>query len=133
MGEKMTLEAVRDWHRKKAREMDVCGELMFPGPNESPFYRYPSEASKEHDRIADALDAHLTQPAQCPYIASNDEGTHYCRLAESAQPAQAVDVGAINAVIRELRKWPKEETFYDHRATRLACADKLADAIGEEK
>lgn len=41
------------------------------------------------------------------------------------QPAQAVDVGAIEAVIRELCKWPKEETFYDHRATRLACAEKL--------
>lgn len=39
-----------------------------------------------------AIDAHLAQPAQpCPYIASSDEGTHYCRLAESAQPAQAVD------------------------------------------
>ena len=110
MGEKMTLEQVRDWHRKKAREMDVCGELMFPGPNESPFYRYPSEASKENDRIADAIDAHLTQPAQ------------------------AVDVGAILQVIAEMRGFrlntPPNWNHLDAFADRLTAA--LPNANGKE-
>ena len=53
--------------------------------------------------------------------------------AHITQPAQAVDVGAIEPVIRELRKWPKEETLYDHRATRLECADKLTRALSGEK
>jgi hypothetical protein len=103
MGEKMTLEQVRDWHRKKAREMDVCGELRFPGPNESPFYRYPSDESKAHDAMADAIDAHITQPAQAvdmgaewrPFYASVIQS-----LAVLAR-AQTTDDGPREAILRD--------------------------------
>lgn len=78
--------------------------------------------------------AHLTQPVQpCPHIVSADEGTSYCSLAESAKPAQAVDVGAIREVIDAL-----ENNVSDCARNNLPslalhlrnCRDKLARAIG---
>ena len=74
MGEKMTLTQVRALLRGAAD-----GRLPLP-------------KAQDCMRLACAISNHLTQPAQCPYIVNGKGGSSYCRLAESAKPAQAVDV-----------------------------------------
>lgn len=49
MGAKMTLEQVRDWHRQREITFRRLGA---------------PDTANEHQDAADAIDAHLTQPAQ---------------------------------------------------------------------
>lgn len=50
MGEKMSLQAVRDYHLTIAARHEAAGSDF--------------EAYEKHKAMADAIDAHLTQPAQ---------------------------------------------------------------------
>lgn len=105
MGEKMTLEQVRDWHNEEVRRLN---KSQHPFPNGSTVLR---ALAKHHKAMADAIDAHL------------------------ATPAQTVDVEAVREVILQLRayqnlsdKWPQE--FSDMELD--AEADKLSQAIGDK-
>lgn len=49
MAEKMTIEQVRDWHLARGREYQMIGMDI---------------GVTNHKLMADAIDAHLTQPAQ---------------------------------------------------------------------
>jgi hypothetical protein len=58
MGEKMTLERVRDWHLEEARRLN---KSQHPFPNNSTVLLLLSDY---HQTMADAIDAYLATPAQ---------------------------------------------------------------------
>lgn len=63
MAEKMTLEQVRDWHRKMEALLAAAGSL--------------SAGAARHKAAADAVDAHLTQPAQAVDVGEADDARRY--------------------------------------------------------
>lgn len=52
----MTLEQVRDWHRAR--------EASFANSTSTLFSKEDGRAKRKHRAMADAIDAHLTTPAQ---------------------------------------------------------------------
>lgn len=87
MDGKMTLEQVRDWHIEEVRRLN---NSQHPFPNDSTVLQALAE---HHQAMADAIDAHLTQPAR------------------------VVDVGAIREVIADLKSFPASD-----RSVRLSNA-----------
>ncbi|WP_395119681.1 hypothetical protein ACFCQI_01825 [Rhodanobacter sp. FW102-FHT14D06] len=133
MAEKMTLEQVRDWHRKMEVLLAKAGSL--------------SAGAARHKAAADAIDAHLAQPAQAVdalqdaifQIAERlgevrdpdmDDMSWHTQLIARAQylvDAQAVDVGAIREVIAQLQC--TDETGLDAEPC-YQLGEKLTRAIG---
>lgn len=100
----MTLESVRDWHRKHAQE--IAGlERIFNEPD----YRVAM-----HNSMADAIDAHLAH------------------LAHLTQPTQSVDVEKVREVIAELSRRGNTGFNTNDRARCSHWADKLTAALQEK-
>ena len=86
----MTLEQVRDWHRAR--------EASFANSKSKLFSKEDARAKRKHRQMADAIDAHLTQPAQ------------------------SVDVEKVREVIAELQfDAPKRPSAY-YLANKLTAA-----------
>lgn len=117
MGEKMTLEEVRDWLREAAK----------------------SDASETNRRwyalMADSVTPHLTQPAQAFGPVTNEATNTTNASAEpivASENAQssAVDVGAIREVIHDLKTMETVAESKSESYWLLALADNLTRAIG---
>ena len=81
----MTITEVRDWHRRREDEFRISGYNV---------------GVKNHQQMADAIDAHLTQPAQL------------------------VDVDKVREVIAEMRNVAEQDDHLLH-----GWADKLTAAL----